>query len=54
MQYRVIVQHAYRPLGASIGVALSKSVQYTNDSDGLMSAFACMNATSMTYRNSKL
>lgn len=41
-------------VGASIGVALSKSVQYTNDANGLQSAFACMNATSMTYRNSKM
>ena len=43
-----------KQVGASIGIALCKSVQYTNDSVGLASAFAHANATSVNYRNSKL
>lgn len=43
-----------KKVGTSIGVALCKSVQYTNDSNGLRSAFADMNDTFTTYRNSKL
>lgn len=43
-----------KAVGSSIGVALSKSVQYSFDSNGLQEAFATMADTSAVYRASKL
>lgn len=43
-----------KSVGASLGVALHKSVQYTADTNGIQEAFACMSMMSSDYRATKL